>query len=224
MLRPRSGQWRCHCTLPASLPDGACASPFRAQRSRKAREDFAHSQLKPAWRKSLIVDAASTAVTARPAGGEVVRSATRPSELQAPRQRVHVMSSPIASLIRWPFGRRSPLPSANERLSQPALDLLVRDCLRQRERGRAQREDLARPRWVGMAAAAGGEDDRSEQRAVCRRKHGVVDRFSRGFAHRVHAARNTRPRPPQAGWRVPGSRPPFRAAGVILPSHRDVDA
>jgi hypothetical protein len=32
MRHPQSGQWRCHCTLPASLPDAARNSPFKASR------------------------------------------------------------------------------------------------------------------------------------------------------------------------------------------------
>ena len=56
----------------------------------------AHSQEKPVWRKSLPAEAASTAVTVRPARGACRRSATSPSALQAPMQRVQFSSSPTA--------------------------------------------------------------------------------------------------------------------------------
>ena len=32
MRRPQSGQWRCHCTLPASLPAGPRHPPFKTSR------------------------------------------------------------------------------------------------------------------------------------------------------------------------------------------------
>ena len=67
-------------------------------RERRASFAFARSQtqVKLAWRKSLPAEAASTVVTIRPAGGECSRSATSPSALQAPMQRVQLSSSPTA--------------------------------------------------------------------------------------------------------------------------------
>ena len=57
---------------------------------------FAHSIENPVWRKSLPAEAASTAVTARPAGGACRRSATSASAPHAPVQRVQLSSSPTA--------------------------------------------------------------------------------------------------------------------------------
>ena len=37
MLRPQSGQWRRHCTLPASLPNGASVAPGAAPRAEENR-------------------------------------------------------------------------------------------------------------------------------------------------------------------------------------------
>jgi hypothetical protein len=80
----------------------------RAQPQAFARLARPASSRKPAWSQSFAAEAASTLVTTRPAGGFVRRSATMPSALHAPTQRVQVTSSPTARWILRPRGRRLP--------------------------------------------------------------------------------------------------------------------
>ena len=56
----------------------------------------AHSHWKPACSMSLPAEAASTVATVRPVAGACSRSATSPSAVHAPVQRVQVSSSPTA--------------------------------------------------------------------------------------------------------------------------------
>ena len=66
----------------------------------------------------------------------------------------------------------------HERLAHPGADLLARDHLRHRERGRAHRQQLARPDRVALHALAGGHDHAGEQHRV----HGI----DRGVVLRLH--------------------------------------
>ncbi len=124
----------------------------------------AHSSEKAVCSASLPADAASTAVTVRPAGGGVQRAARRARA----RSRRPCSACSRAARRRRSAGAGRAGGAAlgallDERLAQPRLDLLVHDQLRERERRRRERDELgARDRL----AAAGGVREAGEQRAV----------------------------------------------------------
>ena len=122
---------------------GARPARRRARPRAPARVARAQSHVKPACRKSLPAEAASTVVTVRPVGGRVQpqadereRASRRPcSACRSAARRRRSAAGARAGACR----RRALL---HERLADPRLDLLVDDQLRERERRGRERGDL----------------------------------------------------------------------------------